>query len=248
VAFQEGVTWQVPRGPFTLALVARAAIHPVFIIRLGWRRYRVQAEPPMVLTVQDRDREGAQVEAAAQWSAVMRRIVQQHSRQWFVFEEVFQDSVAAASQPAVSQQSVDARVDAVIPSQSRRGVTTVFIWNLLVGGWTSAVVLRHLLEWAVGDAWRVVGAMLAWPFVWFVAMLLAVQLCLGLALLVMRLLRLPAHAYDTLACGITLAAFAGVAWSEIAGGCPVGWWLGVAGIAGIVVGMVQEFTSRMARG
>jgi lauroyl/myristoyl acyltransferase len=248
VTFREGVTWQVPRGPFTLALVANAAIHPVFIIRQGWRRYRVQAEPPMVLTVQDRDRERAQVEAAAQWGAVMRRMMELHWRQWFVFEEVFRGSGASAPEPTSMPQAVDERVDVVIPSQARRGVKTVFAWNLLVGGWTSAVVLRHLLEWAIGDVARVVGALVAWPIVWLLVMVVVVQLCLGIALLLMRLLRMPPHAYDALSCGITTAALAGIAWSEFVGGCPVGWWLGVAGFAGIAVGLVQEFTSRMARG
>lgn len=90
VVFKEGVSWQVPRGPFTLAVVARASIHPVFIIRLGYRRYRVQAFAPILMTVEGRDKESAQRAAAEQWNAVLREVIEQHWWQWFVFEPVFE--------------------------------------------------------------------------------------------------------------------------------------------------------------
>lgn len=89
LTFKEGVSWQVPRGPFTLALVARTSIHPVFIIRLGYRRYRVQAFPPILMTVEGRDKESAQKAAAEAWNAVLREVIEQHWWQWFVFEPVF---------------------------------------------------------------------------------------------------------------------------------------------------------------
>jgi hypothetical protein len=93
----------------------------------------------------------------------------------------------------------------------------------------------------------VVGAIIVWPVAWFVAMVLMVQATLGLALLVTRLLRLPAQAYDAIACGLTLTVFGGIAWQEWSGGCPVGWWLGVIGFAGIAAGLVHEVISRMMR-
>lgn len=90
LTYKEGVSWQVPRGPFTLAMVARASIHPVFIIRLGYRRYRVQAFPPILMVVEGRDKESAQRAAAEQWNAVLREVIEQHWWQWFVFEPVFE--------------------------------------------------------------------------------------------------------------------------------------------------------------
>lgn len=90
LSFKEGVTWQVPRGPFTLAMVARTSIHPVFIIRLGYRRYRVQAFAPIIMAVEDGDKESAQMVAANQWNAILREVIEQHWWQWFVFEPVFE--------------------------------------------------------------------------------------------------------------------------------------------------------------
>ena len=109
------------------------------------------------------------------------------------------------------------------------------------------MVLRRLLEWGVGDWWKVLAGIAVWPLVWFVAMLIVVQAGLGLALLVRRLLGLPWKVYDAIACTLTLAAFAWVAWSEISGGCPVGYWLGLAGFAAIGVGAAYEAIYQTAR-
>ncbi len=91
LAFKDGVSWQVPRGPFTLAMVAKTSIHPIFIIRLGYRRYRVQAFAPITMIVTDRDKEAAQMGAANQWNVILREVIEQHWWQWFVFEPVFEN-------------------------------------------------------------------------------------------------------------------------------------------------------------
>lgn len=88
--FRDGIEWQLPRGPFMLSLVARVPIVPVFIVRLGWRRYRIIAREPFVWTGDPRDKTGAQDAAARWWSACLREIVEQHWYQWFVFERVFE--------------------------------------------------------------------------------------------------------------------------------------------------------------
>jgi len=97
IDYREGVTWQIPRGPFTLALVGKTTMHPVFIIRMGYRRYRVMAHQPIELNVIGRDKEGAQMEAARKWNEVLRGVIQEHWRQWFVFEPVFQEGSATAN-------------------------------------------------------------------------------------------------------------------------------------------------------
>jgi lauroyl/myristoyl acyltransferase len=89
VQFDEHRTWQLPRGPFMLALVAGARIHPMFIMRTGYRQYRIQAREPIEL---DRSREAratAQQIAAQQWSNVLKKVIVQHWSNWFVFERVF---------------------------------------------------------------------------------------------------------------------------------------------------------------
>jgi hypothetical protein len=234
-----------------LALVAKVALHPVFVIRMGWRRYRIQAEPVIEVPHHDRDRERVVSEAAGKWTSALRGVAQRHWRQWFVFEELFEagsaPQAAGREQAEADTRRTEAPVDLVIPSDSRRSVASVLLWNALAGAWTSAVVLRRLLEWAVGDWLHVAGALVIWPVAWFVAMLIIVQSALGVALLLMKTARLPSRLYDPLANGFTLAAFACVAWSEWVSGCPVGWWLGALGFTGITAGLVHEAISRTAR-
>lgn len=95
VPFKPGVNWSIPRGPFILATVARTTIHPVFIIRMGYRRYRVHAEAVIDLTAAGGDRNESQMKAAREWNDVLREIVEQHWYQWFVFEDVFASSMDA---------------------------------------------------------------------------------------------------------------------------------------------------------
>lgn len=90
--FREGITWRLPRGPLMLALVARAPIVPVFVIRLGWRRYRIECGEPFHWPDDARDNEAA-LEAASQWwSERLRDAVERHWYQWFVFERAFQSA------------------------------------------------------------------------------------------------------------------------------------------------------------
>lgn len=247
VPFRDGVTWRVPRGPFMLALVARAAIHPVFIIRMGWRHYRVQAETPLIADFQSRDRERSVREMAVTWTAVVRRVMEQHWRQWFVFEPVFQKAEAdpsPASAPAAAHEPepppATHTVDSVIPAGSSRTAARVFIWSLLVGGWTSAVVLRRLLEWAVGDWLQVVLALAVWPVVWFLVFVAIEQAVLSSCALAAKVLRLPRRFFEALAFIVTLAVLCGVGWLEVTSGCHVGWWLGTLWLTALTPGLVLE--------
>jgi len=90
VPFDEQHTWRLPRGPFLLALITRCGIHPVFIIRMGYRRYRIDARAPFSINPKHGDgKEAAQMEAAQQWSKILREVVINHWRQWYVFEPAF---------------------------------------------------------------------------------------------------------------------------------------------------------------
>lgn len=255
VPFKDGVEWKVPRGPFMLAQVARTAIHPVFIIRMGWRRYRVQAEPAIEMRVQERDRERVQRDGAVRWNAVLRRLIVQHWRQWFVFEEVFTKNVEASSdgakqddETAADRAAASSEVDSVIPARAGRTVREVFGWSTLTGVWTFMVTVRLLMAWAVGSVGWVVVAAVAAPVAWFLAMVAIIQSSLCMAVLVQKLLRCPSRFCGVLTCGVTLAAFSGFAWGELHSGCPVGWWLGAVWFAGLGVGLLREVISRMVRG
>lgn len=97
--FKPGVEWNIPRGPFILASVARTTIHPVFIIRMGYRRYRVHAEPSFGVATAGLDRNESQMKAASQWNQVLRSVIEQYWYQWFVFEDVFASQPDAAKTP-----------------------------------------------------------------------------------------------------------------------------------------------------
>ena len=80
---------QVPSGPFTLALVAQAPIYPLFIARLGYRRYRVIVRDPLFVTRSDGSREQAIATAVQTWCKVLESVVARHWPQWFAFASPF---------------------------------------------------------------------------------------------------------------------------------------------------------------
>jgi phosphatidylinositol dimannoside acyltransferase len=89
MSFDSKNEWQLPRGPFLLAAIARTPIVPIFIIRIGWRRYRISAGAPFVWTGEPRDKVGAQKAAADWWNRCLQSAVREHWYQWFVFEHAF---------------------------------------------------------------------------------------------------------------------------------------------------------------
>ncbi len=80
-----GKSMRVPAGPFALAMAAGAPIHPVFVVRLARRRYRVVACPPITLA-RTRDREEVFAEAVAAWTRELETIIRSCWYQWFTFE------------------------------------------------------------------------------------------------------------------------------------------------------------------
>jgi phosphatidylinositol dimannoside acyltransferase len=80
-----GQSTRLPAGPFALALAARVPIHPTFIVRVGRRRYRLIASPP-ILVAQTCDRETAFSEAAATWARELETVIRAWWYQWFMFE------------------------------------------------------------------------------------------------------------------------------------------------------------------
>lgn len=88
--------FRLPKGPFVLAQVTGAPIHPVFILRTGWRRYRVKALPPFPCQAVSRDRDAAVETAARHWvDEILLPVIREHWTQWFVFEPAFEKVDAA---------------------------------------------------------------------------------------------------------------------------------------------------------
>jgi len=81
----------LPAGPHVLALATRAPIFPLFVVRTGWRRYRIIALPP--LPAPARQRGVPKSEAIAQsvdaWADVLTALLRDHWDQWLEFDAVF---------------------------------------------------------------------------------------------------------------------------------------------------------------
>ncbi|HEV2721846.1 MAG TPA: lysophospholipid acyltransferase family protein, partial [Thermoanaerobaculia bacterium] len=82
-----GKTIQVPAGPFALAMTARVLVYPIFVVRRGWQRYLLRAEPPFEV-VRSRDRDADFAAAAARWATTLEQVIRDDWQQWFAFEEM----------------------------------------------------------------------------------------------------------------------------------------------------------------
>ncbi|MEO8382900.1 MAG: lysophospholipid acyltransferase family protein [Acidobacteriota bacterium] len=76
---------ELPSGPFALAMAARVPIYPVFIFRLGRRRYRVLAAEPFHV-VRTRDRTEAFEKAMTHWTNQLEVVLREAWFQWFHFD------------------------------------------------------------------------------------------------------------------------------------------------------------------
>ena len=75
----------LPNGPFVLSLVSATPIYPLFIVRTGWRKYRIIAREPIVCARTDASRDQVIAEAMQRWSHVLEEIVCDYWSQWFAF-------------------------------------------------------------------------------------------------------------------------------------------------------------------
>jgi len=80
-----GKSMRVPAGPFALSMSARVPIYPLFIVRLGRRRYRLVVSAPFHV-VRTRDRDEAFARAVAEWTRELERTVRASWYQWFAFQ------------------------------------------------------------------------------------------------------------------------------------------------------------------
>jgi lauroyl/myristoyl acyltransferase len=83
----DGLVMKLPRGPLVLARISKAEVFPLFILRDGWRRYRVKVFPPLELP--PRKRGPGEDPAVKVWSEAILKVVRPHWPQWSVFEPVF---------------------------------------------------------------------------------------------------------------------------------------------------------------
>lgn len=75
-----------PAGPFALAMSARVPIYPLFIFRLGRRRYRLVTSAPFEVVRTTRDRDEAFARALTRWTQELETVVRAAWFQWFTFQ------------------------------------------------------------------------------------------------------------------------------------------------------------------
>ena len=79
----------LPSGPFVLALVVPAPIYPLFVVRTGYRKYRIIVREPIVCARTMRSRDEDVAEAMAKWSRVLEDMIKEHWAQWYAFTPIF---------------------------------------------------------------------------------------------------------------------------------------------------------------
>ena len=81
----------LPEGPHVLSLAGRAPIFPLFVVRSGWRRYRILSLPPLPVPARERGTPKVEVigRSATAWAVVLSGVLREHWDQWLEFGEAF---------------------------------------------------------------------------------------------------------------------------------------------------------------
>jgi phosphatidylinositol dimannoside acyltransferase len=79
----------LPTGPFVLALVSQVPIYPLFVVRSGYRRYKIITHEPITCVRSNKSRDEDVGSAMQAWSGVLENEIMIHWRQWHAFTPVF---------------------------------------------------------------------------------------------------------------------------------------------------------------
>ena len=179
--------WNLPRGPFLLAAVSKVKIFPLFIIKAGYRHYRIEAHPAIEVQARDRqDREAAKERALDAWSGLLAEVVQRNWQQWFVFEPVFRGREGSATDEAKPVSSSPPKVDMRIDPPARGTQPRLGRASCCLGLWWWVFVFRQLTT-LMGTGWVAQSvALLLSPAVTFLCLLVGVQVSALSATLLLR--------------------------------------------------------------
>jgi lauroyl/myristoyl acyltransferase len=92
----DGLAWTLPKGPFVLPLAARAACLPVFVNRIGPRRYRVRFFP-LEAPGEYPDKETGTRHLAARWTTLLAAAVRENPSHWLAFERLVEPTASHES-------------------------------------------------------------------------------------------------------------------------------------------------------
>ncbi len=79
----------LPNGPFVLSRAAEVPIYPLFIVRRGYRKYRIIVREPIVCSHTSPRREDDIAAAMQRWSAVLEEMINRYRTQWYAFTSIF---------------------------------------------------------------------------------------------------------------------------------------------------------------
>ena len=75
----------LPNGPFVLSLASGTPIFPLFVIRAGYRKYKIVAWEPIVCVRTGESRDQIIAEAMQRWARVLQEMLRRYWPQWFAF-------------------------------------------------------------------------------------------------------------------------------------------------------------------
>ena len=75
----------LPNGPFVLSLASETPIYPLFIVRTGYRKYKIIAREPIVSFRNAASRDEVIADAMQNWARVLEEVVGCYWPQWFAF-------------------------------------------------------------------------------------------------------------------------------------------------------------------
>jgi lauroyl/myristoyl acyltransferase len=75
----------LPNGPFVLSLISETVVYPLFVVRTGYRKYRIIAREPISCARFGASRDQIIAEAMQRWAVVVEDIVNTYWPQWFAF-------------------------------------------------------------------------------------------------------------------------------------------------------------------
>lgn len=78
----------LPNGPFVLSLLSETPIYPLFIVRIGYRKYKILAREPIVPLRGEGSRDQVVAEAMQRWARVLEEILRNYWPQWFAFAQL----------------------------------------------------------------------------------------------------------------------------------------------------------------
>lgn len=79
----------LPTGPFILAQIAQVPIFPLFIVRTGYRKYKIIVCDAIRCERSERDREQDVAAALQEWSTVLEDVIARYWDQWYALVPTF---------------------------------------------------------------------------------------------------------------------------------------------------------------